>query len=220
MFVMSVGYISADALQSPPERPPCIEVYTVPANAVTYPATPLAKRQRIRTTSEKIGTLLDLGYERSLTFRRLVETLEQSPVLVYIESGRCPAIRRQRLNGCLADLGMAGGARYLRIIVDVSFPTDNLIATVGHELQHAVEARQANAVAHGHREAFIGAGARHVGANVYETHDARNVKEAILRDLRRATTVRRHERRSPPGRTEPMVQQGLCTTAKGRTRGR
>ncbi len=186
MFVMSVGNISADTLQPPPERRTCLEVHTAPANAVTYPATPVPKRQRIRSMSEKIGRLLDLGYERSPTFRGLVETLEQSPVLVYIESGRCPAIRRQRLNGCLADLGTAGGARYLRVIVDVRLPTDNLIATVGHELQHAVEAREATAVAHGHREAFIGAGARPVGANVYETDGAQDVKEAILRDLRRA----------------------------------
>ena len=54
MFVMSVGNIGADALQ-PPERRTCVEVQTVPANAVTNPATPLPKRQRIRSTSEKIG---------------------------------------------------------------------------------------------------------------------------------------------------------------------
>ena len=186
MLLISVGNISADALQAPPERRTCIEVQTAPANAATHPAVPLPKRQRIRPTSEKIGTIIDLGYERSPTFRELVETLEQSPVLVYIESGRCPAIRRQRLNGCLADLGTAGGARHLRVIVDVGLPIDNLIATVGHELQHAVEARKANALADGHHEAFVGAGARHVGANVYETDDAQNVKEAILRDLRRA----------------------------------
>ena len=144
------------------------------------------KRQRIRSISEKIGDILDEGSQRSPTFKGLVDVLEQSPALVYIEPGRCPSSRRLRLNGCLVDLGTAGGTRYLRIIVDVGFSTDNLIATVGHELQHAIEVQESNAMAHGDREALIKAGARYVGAKVYETDKAQDVKEAILRDLRGA----------------------------------
>lgn len=174
MFVIMVAHLTADALQWPPEHQTCIGVRAAPADAVAHPATPLPKRQRVRSTSKAISKILDQGYDRSPTFRGLVETLEQSPVLVYIEPGRCPAIRRQRLNGCLADLGMAGGARHLRVRVDVALHTDTLIATLGHELQHAVEAGESNAVA------------RPVGANVYETDNAQDAKEAILEDLRRA----------------------------------
>ena len=183
MLVMIVAVVSADAFQLRPERT-CAGVQTSPLDSATGPRTPPPKRQRIRTVSENIAPIIDQGYERSPTFGRLIDTLEQSPVLVYIEPGRCPAIRRQRLNGCLVDLGTTGGARHVRINVDVQLPTDLLIATVGHELQHAVEVAQANPGTHEHRHAFSGAGARPVGANVYETDAAQEVKTAVLRDLR------------------------------------
>ncbi len=126
------------------------------------------------------------GHRAFADIQRAGRRLEQSPVLVYIEPGRCPTIHRQRLNGCLADLGTVGDTRYLRAMVDVRLPIDRLIATIGHELQHAVEARESNPGVPGHRESFIGAASRPVGANVYETNAAQDVKEAILRDLRRA----------------------------------
>ncbi len=182
MLVMIVAVVGADAFQLRPQRT-CTEVQTSPLGDATRSRTPPTKRQRIRSVSENIVAIIDQGYERSPTFARLIETLEQSPVLVYIEPGRCPAIRRQRLNGCLADLGTAGGARHLRINIDVRLPNDLLIASVGHELQHAVEVAQVNPGTHGHGQAFVGAGARPVGANVYETDAAQDVKTAVLRDL-------------------------------------
>ena len=182
-LVMIVAVVSADAFQLRPQRT-CTEVQTSPSDVATRSRTPPPKRQRIRSVSGSIVTIIDQGYERSATFGRLIDTLEQSPVLVYIEPGRCPAIRRQRLNGCLVDLGTTGGARHVRITVDVQLPTDLLIATVGHELQHAVEVAQANPGTHEHRHAFS---ARSVGANVYETDAAQDVKTAVLRDLRHSS---------------------------------
>jgi hypothetical protein len=137
--------------------------------------------------SGDIGQLVEEGYQRSATFRGLVDTLERLPVLVYIEPGRCPGSRRQRLNGCLARFGATAGPPHLRIIVAVGRATDALIATIGHELQHAKEE-----VLRGHHDAGTGDDGRPVGANVYETDAAQDVKETILRELRRTRPRRRN----------------------------
>jgi hypothetical protein len=165
--------------QHPPERSARPTDDMADAGMVT------PKRERIRSTNWRIIETLEQGYRRSPTLRALVDTLEASAVLVYIEPGRCPTVHRYRLNGCLISLGTTADAHYLRIIIDVGLPTKNLIATIGHELQHAVEARTSNEVVNGHSEAFIGNGARRVGANVYETDEAQQVKRNILRELQR-----------------------------------
>jgi hypothetical protein len=155
----------------------------LPALITTVSAEPQPPpRQRIRPTSAELATALDRGYDASATFRRLVDTLEQSPVLVYVETGRCPAIRRQRLNACLARLATAGGARYLhlRVVVDATLPANHLIATIGHELQHAVEAAESASGAAIDRR---GVTPRLVGGNVYETDAAQDVKALVLREL-------------------------------------
>ena len=68
----------------------------------------------VRSTERMIRTLIEQGIARSATFRRLVETLDQSDVVVYID----PKITRDALGGYLShDVLSAGGQRYLHIAV-------------------------------------------------------------------------------------------------------
>jgi hypothetical protein len=90
----------------------------------------------VRTTEPKILALIETGLSRSATFRRLVETLDGSDVIVYIE----PKLARHGLGGYLAhSIVVRGGYRYLRVAIDWQGANGRVIPLLGHELQHAVE---------------------------------------------------------------------------------
>ena len=85
-------------------------------------------------------TLIDAGISGSATFRRLIVTLNDSDVIVYIE----PIRTRQPLRGYLAHNIVARGQyRYLRIAVEIAGSERRLVSLLAHELQHAVEVAHA-----------------------------------------------------------------------------
>ena len=96
-------------------------------------------RRHVRATERKILELIDEGVARSPTFRRLVETLNASDVIVYVD----PKQTRQALGGYLAhNIVARGGYRYLHIAVEIRGADRRLVALLAHELQHAVEVAQ------------------------------------------------------------------------------
>jgi hypothetical protein len=97
----------------------------------------------VRTTEPRVLTLVEQGIARSATFRRLVDALNASDVIVYIE----PKLHRPALGGYLSHRMVAsGGTRYLKIAVELRGDEARVIALVAHELQHAVEVAQSPAV--------------------------------------------------------------------------
>ena len=93
----------------------------------------------VRTTEPLVRSLIDQGLARSETFRRLVDTLNQSDVVVYID----PKIKRQTLGGYLShSIVTAGGRRYLHVAVELRGGDIRLVSLLAHELQHAVEVSQ------------------------------------------------------------------------------
>ena len=92
-------------------------------------------KPRIRTTERRIRALLDEGLRHSPSLRALVARLAAADVVVYLECGRLPA----RLDGQLTFVSAAGGLRYVLVQLAWDRPTARKIATLGHELQHAVE---------------------------------------------------------------------------------
>jgi hypothetical protein len=95
--------------------------------------------RHVRTTEPTILSLIDAGLSRSGTFRRLVTTLDESDVIVYIERKRT----HQALGGYLAhNIVTEGNRRYLRIAVETQGAKRRLVSLLAHELQHAVEVAQ------------------------------------------------------------------------------
>jgi hypothetical protein len=91
----------------------------------------------VRSGDRYFIALIRRGYDRSPTFRALVDTLQHSNVIVLVQPGLCAG---GRIRSCL--VGVAGSAhnRHLRIRLDPQHTIENgLIATAAHELQHAVE---------------------------------------------------------------------------------
>jgi hypothetical protein len=133
---------------------------------------------RIRSSHGGIDARVRDGYRRSPTFKMLVDTLERSAVFVYITPGRCRPMDAQRLTACLITFGVDRGVHQLRIIVDIGLATDHLIATLGHELQHAIETSQPEMRrSRSQRE-------RRVRFKVNETDAAERVGRAIRGELR------------------------------------
>jgi hypothetical protein len=93
----------------------------------------------VRPTDSRIRSLFDAGMSRSVTFRRLVDALDDSDVIVYVE----PKTTHQALGGYLSHHIVASGAyRYVHIAIDVRGASGRLVPLFAHELQHALEIAQ------------------------------------------------------------------------------
>jgi len=92
--------------------------------------------ERIRPQDARSTQLLRDGMARSQTFRSLVERIEASNVFVYVQVS--PFIK-STLAGQLTWMTQAGPYRYLRATLSPDQTVDQAIASLAHELQHAVE---------------------------------------------------------------------------------
>ena len=97
----------------------------------------LPRMPRVRANGDSsLAALLLKASERSSTFRRLVATIDGSDGIVYVEQGTC----FHGVRACLMlTVQVAGPNRILRIAVDTHRDQGELLAAIGHELQHAVE---------------------------------------------------------------------------------
>lgn len=91
---------------------------------------------RIRPQDARTKQVLKEGAERSATFKALVDRIEASDVIVYVAIN---PLLRSSLSGSLTWMTRAGEYRYVRASISPEMLFDQMIATVAHELQHAVE---------------------------------------------------------------------------------
>jgi hypothetical protein len=118
-----------------------------------------------------------------VTFRRLVQRIDQTDGIVYIQSGACSI---SAVAGCLL-LGVTevGHARYLRIHVTPHVTRrEERIAVIGHELQHANEILSRSWVRNT-ADAYalfirIGSGG---SIRSFETEEAQRIEGAIGQEL-------------------------------------
>ena len=91
---------------------------------------------RVRSTNAAIAALIARAYEWSVTFRQVVDLIDATDGIVYVEPGRC----RKTVRACMAlTVTVAGPSRILRIVVDPRKADCDLMASIGHELWHAIE---------------------------------------------------------------------------------
>ena len=91
---------------------------------------------RVRSSDAVIASALAEAESRSATFRSLVNTIEGTDGIVYVERGRCG----HGVPACLSlSVVSGGGYRWLRILVGSVDDVVSLMATLGHELRHAIE---------------------------------------------------------------------------------
>jgi hypothetical protein len=92
---------------------------------------------RVRSHSPTVVDAIARGTAASPTLRRLIDTIDASDGIVYVDDGECGHIVR----GCLLPLvQVAGPNRILRIQVNLRKARGcELVEVIGHELQHATE---------------------------------------------------------------------------------
>jgi hypothetical protein len=137
---------------------------------------------RVRSTQHAMTEILQAGVERSATFRRLVQTLERSDLIVYVE----PSTRVD--GGYLRFATVAGQSRWVQVLVNPRRPINQILAMIGHELQHAVEISETSSVVD---EATMAELYRRIGIKscgsaaraCYETTGARMTGANVFREL-------------------------------------
>ena len=97
----------------------------------------------IRASDEELIELLDDGIKRSQTFKGLVDRLSKSDVILYV---RPDVTAKSNAPTRLTFLAAKGGFRYLVIRVQSGRSKDQQLATLGHEMQHAVVIADASSV--------------------------------------------------------------------------
>src|SRR5687767_8438130 len=91
---------------------------------------------RVRAGDGRTAAILLDGLSRSETLRVLVDEIEQSDVIVYLE---IQWNLRRGLAGSVTWAAATDSFRYVRISLSPEITGDVMIATLAHELQHAVE---------------------------------------------------------------------------------
>jgi hypothetical protein len=141
---------------------------------------------RVRSTSRAIVQLVSEGVQRSATLRALVDDIEHSDGIVYVEFGVCAF---GHVNGCVLPFVLpAQGQRYLRIVVTSDANRvrhDRLLSLIGHELQHAREILEHPEVVDvmTMERMYRQIGRPLTGQSGYETSAARAAGDAILAEL-------------------------------------
>jgi len=96
----------------------------------------------IRASDDELVALLEDGIKRSPTFKGLVDRLAKSDVILYVR----PDVTAKTNSMRLTFLAAKGGYRYLVIRVGAGRSKDQQLATLGHEMQHAVIIADASSV--------------------------------------------------------------------------
>jgi hypothetical protein len=91
---------------------------------------------RVRAGDAELRRVIAEGADRSATFLALATEIQRSTAIVQVQFGRCP---RGSFRSCVSGVEGDARQRHIRVFVDTRTTQDRLIATVAHELQHAIE---------------------------------------------------------------------------------
>jgi hypothetical protein len=113
-----------------------LALLAAPASTQAAPNAVVPGGPRLRPDDSRSAAVVIEGLERSTTLRSLVDQLEARNVIVYVQVQ--PSLKG-RLAGSLTWITAAGRYRYVRVSWSPELSMSLAIATLGHELQHAVE---------------------------------------------------------------------------------
>ena len=168
-----------------------------PAERIDAAAVEVRGGPRVRPHDSRIAALLVEGIARSSRLRHLIDRIEQSDLIVYIETQ--PALRG-RVAGSLTWLTKTALFRYVRVSISPDQFGEPGIALLAHELQHALEvAEAASVVDPSSLEALYRKIGQRVGVHVsgWDTEAARVVGEDVRRELAASRATRITESSEP-----------------------
>jgi hypothetical protein len=89
----------------------------------------------VRSSNSGLIALIEQAGERSATFRGLLDTINGSDSIVFVEAGECG----HGVRACFVSVAASGAYRYMRVVVDTRKADWDLMGSIGHELRHTVE---------------------------------------------------------------------------------
>lgn len=98
---------------------------------------------RVRAADDSFRALIREGDARSATFRAMVDEIQQSNAVVMVVFGLCA---NGQFRSCVSHIGGSAHTRTIRILINPRTTDDRLIATIAHELHHALEIIRSGAV--------------------------------------------------------------------------
>ena len=136
---------------------------------------------RVRSTHPRALAWIQAGAAGSATFRDLLNRLSNSDLIVYVQIV-------DRLNGALGQtyfVKATDTVRYIRIEVVPSGNFHEMVALVGHELQHAVEIAGAPRIRDRQTLAqfYLGMGENMLSKGQYDSTEARVTEDRVKREL-------------------------------------
>lgn len=151
-----------------------------PGEPARVAADPLGSH--VRGATPDINALIARGATRSPTFKRLIEELNKSDVVVYLDTRATLPVG---LEGRLMFMTAAGGVRYLHAQVAAGLGFESMIAVAGHELQHALEVAANPSVRCGDtmRTLYERIGIRVGAPDRYDTAEAQSTGRRVRAEL-------------------------------------
>lgn len=140
----------------------------------------------VRASDADLVALLSDGVKKSPTLRALTERLSKSDVIVYV---RPDVLSRSNSAANISFLSSSGGYRYLVVHLPAGMPKTQQIATLGHELQHAVAIADAPSVIDSDslRKEFERIGKVTLAANgrdfSFDSQAANDTKQRVQREM-------------------------------------
>jgi hypothetical protein len=183
LMVTLLGCRPVDNAPEGKNTPPCTQAH-LQASYVTH----------VRSTDDGLRETLRNGCAVSSTFRTLVDALQATSTIVYIEHGICGF---GHFKACLPHtITVVGDTRILRIVIDVGVRDTQRLSLIGHELQHGLEIARAPNI---RSSEDVTALFRRIGRSphcplgtpdCYETSEAVAAGNAVLREVERSQHAR------------------------------
>jgi hypothetical protein len=140
----------------------------------------------VRTEDTGLSNLIQQATSQSPTFRRLVETIQATDGIVYVMRGRCGHYVR----ACLKVwIGVAGPNRILHVVVDERKQEIEAMASIAHELQHALEVLAEPSVRTGFGMLAMYKRNGAVQGTTFETQAAVDTGDAVHKELKRRSRM-------------------------------
>ena len=136
----------------------------------------------VRSSEARIRSLIAIATGQSATFRKLSERVKETAGLVYVEPGRCG----HGVRACLTTVTKAGNRRILFVKIDARKSDVELMASIGHELQHATEVLDSTVSTTTGLYLFYTRAGFQSSRGAFETHAAIEAGYTVAAELRKS----------------------------------
>ena len=150
----------------------------------------MAPDARVRGVTPRFIAVINEATVRSKTFRGLVDRISSSDGIVYVEEGQSG----HGVRACLLNtVTIAGPNRVLRVLVDPQKVDRELMRSIGHELQHAVEVLSNRNIRSGSDMTLLYLNIVGLSLNRFETYAAIKAGNDVLTELRASAAAERRK---------------------------